>query len=199
MVLSPPLTNMKIQNPLYQQVNHGYNALTFGGNDNAYYKINSGPYNQPCSLNKARSCTGQTLSEEQHAIFKALPIEKQELAKQIAIQYKNNPEKMKQEFMKDPVLRNLKGSCSECLLPCIFSGGVECGLCYAKACDQGKGDPSCCAGPSCIASSQLIETKSNGLIMVKDLKPGNYVKNGDSYDLVYFIQEHTDMNNLQHL
>jgi len=60
------LTNMQNQQPLYPQVNHGYNALTFGGSDNAYYKINNGPYSQSCSLNKGRTCTGQMLRENYH-------------------------------------------------------------------------------------------------------------------------------------
>ena len=63
MVQKLSLTNMQKQQPLYPQVNHGYNALTFGGSDNAYYKINNGPYSQSCSLNKGRTCTGQTLRE----------------------------------------------------------------------------------------------------------------------------------------
>ena len=42
----------------------------------------------------------------------------------------------------------------------------------------------------CIANSQLIDTKTKGLITIKDLKPGDYVHNGEYYDLVYFIQEH---------
>ena len=43
---------------------------------------------------------------------------------------------------------------------------------------------------NCIANSQLIDTKTKGLITIKDLKPGDYINNGEYYDLVYFIQEH---------
>ena len=50
------------------------------------------------------------------------------------------------------------------------------------------GDPT--GITTCIASSQLIDTKTKGLIYLKDLKPGDYVHNGEYYDLVYFIQEH---------
>ena len=58
MVPTTPLTNMQRQQPLYPKVNHGYDALTFNSSDNAYYKYNSGPYNQPCSKNQERTCTG---------------------------------------------------------------------------------------------------------------------------------------------
>ena len=51
---------------------------------------------------------------------------------------------------------------------------------------------TCSTAPtsSCIANSQLIDTKTKGLITIKDLKPGDYINNGEYYDLVYFIQEH---------
>ena len=58
-------------------------------------------------------------------------------------------------------------------------------LCFAS-CLSG-----CCpTGSTCIANSQLINTKNKGIIKLKDLKSGDYVHNGDYYDLVYYIQEH---------
>ena len=49
---------MAVQQPLYPQVNHGYNALTFNGGDREYYKIDNGPYGQKCSRNLKRNCLG---------------------------------------------------------------------------------------------------------------------------------------------
>ena len=78
----------------------------------------------------------------------------------------------------------------------VGDSGVNCAICGALCFNVGAAiAPAMCAGACkqcgvCIASSQLIETKSNGLIKIKDLKPGDYVKNGDSYDLVFFINEH---------
>ena len=62
MILSPPIPSMNMQTPLYPKVNKGYNSLTFGTNDQQYYKINNGPYNQPCSENKNRSCASDISS-----------------------------------------------------------------------------------------------------------------------------------------
>ena len=49
---------MAQQQPLYPQVNHGYNALTFQSNGQPYYQVSQGPYNQPCSVNNGRPCGG---------------------------------------------------------------------------------------------------------------------------------------------
>ena len=50
--------SMAYETPLYPQVNHGYQALTFNGGDREYYKIHNGPYGQKCSVNRPRRCTG---------------------------------------------------------------------------------------------------------------------------------------------
>jgi hypothetical protein len=50
---------MQVQQPLYPQVNHGYNALTYGSTGGPYYPVNKGPYAQPCSNNNARLCAGK--------------------------------------------------------------------------------------------------------------------------------------------
>ena len=56
-ILSQSIPLMKRQTPLYPKVNKGYNSLIFDGNDQQYYKINNGPYAQPCSENKNRLCS----------------------------------------------------------------------------------------------------------------------------------------------
>ena len=56
--LPASIPKMETQHVLYPQVNHKYNALTFDGNDNAYYKIDTGPYKQKCSQMHKRDCHG---------------------------------------------------------------------------------------------------------------------------------------------
>ena len=95
---------------------------------------------------------------------------------------------MKGMFGGDSIAQTGKNTCLDtacCATAAVCVTSPWClGTCISGCCPTGE------RGLSCIANSQLVNTKNKGIITLKDLKPGDYVHNGEYYDLVYYIQEH---------